>query len=63
MIYGTSYFLSFKSAVNYYAYGFRESEVKTKLDNKEISIGEPPLKDGERCYLNKKENRYFIETK
>ena len=63
MIIGTSHFLSFRSAVNYYHYGFTESEVKAKLDNKEISIGEPHLKGGEKCYLNKKENRYFIETK
>lgn len=63
MIYGTANFLSFDGAVNYFSYGFTKDEVKTKVDNKEIFIGKPVLKDGETSFLNKKENRYFIETK
>ena len=67
MIYGTSHFRSIFDARNYYkGYGYGDYQetrkaVQYKLDNGEIHIGKPELKEGQKLLLNAKEGRYFIE--
>ena len=63
MRYGTSHFVSKDAAVRYYRpYGYNETSriVEHKLKDGEIHIGEPELKNGETCYLNADEGRYFV---
>lgn len=56
---GTSHFSSFFHARCYY--GIEQEEVRRKIQNGEISVGEPEFKEGQTLYLNKEEGRYFIE--
>lgn len=60
---GTPYFESDVAAVRYYKdYGFSASEVKDKVDGKEIYIGKPVITAGQTLILDRSEGRYFIET-
>lgn len=64
---GTSYFNSFMDAVAYYKpYEGSDADateaVYRKLRGREIHIGRPSLKPGERLVLDTKEGRYFIES-
>ena len=64
--YGTAYFFTFKSTINYYRPYFETSQetkegVKEKIKNKEIFLGKPKTKEGERLYLDR-DGRYHIET-
>lgn len=62
---GTCHFPSFDAAVTYYAgyyhYGELKEAVRRKIEDKEIIIGPPSLRPGQRAYIDKEENRYFIE--
>jgi len=61
---GTGCFVSLQAALVYYAhYGYDSLAVADKIDNGEIVIGEPELKEGESLWLNKAEGRYFIMAK
>lgn len=60
---GTTYFPSLIAAHAYYSdYGFSPADVDGKLEREEIQLGEPPLKFGEKCYIDPVERRYFIES-
>lgn len=65
MITGTNHFISIDAAEKYY-YGFYGPDVlsfvKTKIKNKEITIGPPQIKQGEKLLTNTAEGRYFIES-
>lgn len=56
---GTNHFSSYYRAATYY--GLPSKEVLEKIQNKEIVIGKPEIKEGQKLYLNKEEGRYFIE--
>lgn len=57
---GTSCFVSMRAAKSYYArQGFGECEVKEKLARREIRLGPPNLKAGQRFRVNA-EGRYLI---
>jgi hypothetical protein len=61
---GTSHFVSKPAAIRYYRhYGYDEPTraVERKIAEKEISIGAPEVKQGQRAYLDMTEGRYFIE--
>lgn len=65
---GTSYFVSMRAANRYYAgYGESQSAVLHKIRDKEIHIGKPDLKPGERLIVIDNETgkawdgRYAIE--
>lgn len=59
---GTNHFSSFYKAAAYYApYGLTSEDVFQKIQNKEIFVGKPEIKEGQKLYLNKEEGRYFIE--
>jgi len=63
VITGTDYFVDRKSANSYYAeQGYSRSDVTNKITNKEIHIGKPPLKKGERLLIVDNGRRYAIET-
>lgn len=63
MTYGTSNFLSETAAIRYYAtQGINKAEVKRKIAEHLISIGEPKVKRGQKLLINKEEGRYFIQT-
>lgn len=68
MITGTSHFVSFTKACDYYkeynAYGTPaevERAVRSKIADGEIAIGQPTLKPGERLLLIDDGCRYAIE--
>lgn len=59
---GTSYFVSRRSAWQYYrAQGESPDVVQSKLDAGEIHIGTPPLAEGERLKVIDGYLRYGIE--
>ena len=61
---GTPYFESYEAALQYfkpYCYADNKKAVDYKLENKEIYVGKPTLKTGEKLLINKKERRYLIE--
>ena len=61
MITGTAYFKDLKSAISYYAnYGYGVNEVEQKIKIKEIYIGKPSLKRGEKLLLIDDGLRYAI---
>lgn len=62
MTYGTSHFTTKAAAVRYYrAYEDEPSKaVERKLAEGQIHIGIPELRDGQSCYVNAEEGRYFI---
>ena len=62
MTYGTSHFVSKAAAVRYYRPYEQEATkaVDRKLAEGQIHIGVPELKNGQQCYLNADEGRYFI---
>lgn len=63
MVYtGTSHFVSFDAAYLYYlAYGDTREGVKAKIERGEISIGKPPIKQGESLMVRRDEGRYIIK--
>ncbi len=61
---GTAYFPTVHSAIKYYkGYGYDNTAraVNRKIKEKEIFIGKPAAKSGQRIYLHPSEGRYFIE--
>lgn len=70
IITGTSYFATLDAAISYYwtqsgnetKVGHDEAvkAVNTKLKEKSIHIGFPPVKKGQQVKLNLMEGRYFI---
>lgn len=59
---GTSYFLSFLSALRYYKpYGFDESDIQGKLAAGEIHIGKPPTGQGQKLVMIDRATRWAIE--
>lgn len=57
---GTNHFVSMASAIRYYMdYGYDSDAVWEKVDRKEIVIGKPDLKPGQRLSINE-EGRYVI---
>ena len=64
MITGTNHFYDKYASYNYFrAYGNSQKEVDEKLARGEIKTGYPPIKEGERVFLDTKEMRYFVESK
>ena len=64
-IVGTSYFVSIDRAAMYYRdYHFKDgfATVRRKLNDGEIHIGKPPLKEGERLIVIDNGTRYAIES-
>lgn len=64
---GTPYFESYGAAVRYYSaecyhYGAAvKAAVDEKLFRKEIFIGKPALKPGEKLLIDQTERRYILE--
>jgi hypothetical protein len=61
---GTSYFPSIEHARLYYgAYFYKDTveAVMRKIEEGEIHIGKPPLKEGDTLFI--KDNRYYIQSK
>lgn len=59
--YGTSYFISFETAVAYYRdYGDTRAQVMRKIHNGSIHIGKPVLKSGHRLSVIDDGARYAI---
>ena len=66
MTYGTSYFRSHAHAVYYYRaqYGtLAEDIVRGKIKVGDIHLGQPPLKDGETCFLIDNGTRWAIKER
>lgn len=62
MITGTSHFVSFTAACEYYAdYGYDAADVQKKIDAGEIFIGLPPRRDGQKLSIIDNGTRYAIE--
>jgi hypothetical protein len=60
---GTSYFVDEAAAVRYYAdVHMTRADVRRKLVEGEIHLGEPSLKAGERLRLIDRGTRYAIEV-
>lgn len=64
---GTPYFESYGAAVRYYSaacYCYKDvrSVVDYKIEQKEIFIGPPVLKPGEKLLIDEAERRYIIES-
>ena len=58
---GTNHFVSIEKARDYYfSQGYDEESFQQKLNEKEIVIGKPELKEGEVLMVNPYEGRYFI---
>ena len=62
--YGTHHFVSLQGAHRYYAdYGLGFKDVERKIQEKEIAIGPPQVKEGQRLTLIDGGRRYaIIET-
>lgn len=59
--FGTSHFTSFSDACDYYRnYDLTSHEVDQKVKDGEISIGPPPLKEGQTLSVIRGEGRYQI---
>ena len=61
---GTPYFESYGAALRYYKsyhYGDNKKAVDYKIEQKEIYIGKPAVKPGEKLLIDKQERRYIIE--
>lgn len=59
---GTNYFPSLSHALAYYRpQGFNGADVKRKLDEKEIHVGKPPLKDGDTLF--ERDFRWHVQSK
>jgi hypothetical protein len=59
---GTSYFPGIWAARRYYAmYGLSKQDVAEKLVASEISIGNPPIKEGQKLVLIDSGMRWAIE--
>jgi len=64
-IVGTCYFESFYAAKKYYNSqwsGQTTEDIQAKIDNKEIYIGKPEIKENEELAIDKDERRYKIIT-
>lgn len=62
MTIGTSYFVSFKTAVMYYRpYGDGPRDVQRKLDEELIHLGKPEIKAGQKLLVIDGGTRYAIE--
>jgi len=62
MRYGTSHFVSYESAVAYYArQGIDAAGVQLKLREGEIHLGPPDVPNGGRFYVIGDEGRYGVE--
>ena len=64
MIIGTAHFISKQAAFAYYSSQWASqsmADIERKLFFKEIYIGQPSTKEGEKLLINKEEGRYFIE--
>lgn len=67
---GTSHFVSFTKACDYYkgqgmddlTPAALEREIRAKIDDGEISIGQPELKPGDRLLVIDDGTRYAIES-
>ena len=57
MVVGTPYFESYGAVVRYYG----KERADYKLENKEVYVGRPDVKENERLLIDKKERRYKIE--
>lgn len=58
---GTHHFVSALRAGEYYAHqGFSPSDVAQKIQDGEIAIGPPQIKNGQKLLIDKDEGRYFI---
>jgi hypothetical protein len=63
MITGTNHFASKLDAYLYYKpYGYCREDIDDKVYTGEIKIGHPILHEGEECFLNVEEGRYFIRS-
>jgi hypothetical protein len=68
LVWGTSHFISYTAARNYYSEQFPHSKegTRTSVDEKihsgAISIGPPKLKPGEKLLINNEEGRFFISS-
>ena len=61
---GTCYFLSRNAAFRYYrSQEVCAEDVKERIDEGSINIGQPHVKDGERLVLNQEEGRWMIILK
>lgn len=61
---GTSHFVSFESARRYYLpYGFKNTAeaVRRKIQDGEITIGPPQIKNGQKLLVIQDEGRYAIQ--
>ena len=59
-LHGTACFEDTLSAVLYYkAYGYTREDVKAKILCKEVIIGKPNLREGERLHLDR-DGRYHL---
>jgi hypothetical protein len=62
MMIGTCYFVSHFAAYKYYrAYGCTKEEVRRKIQDREIVIGFPPVKQGENIVIVDNGTRYAIQ--
>jgi len=58
---GTCHFQNIYTAFSYYRpYGLDSQDVIDKIENGEIELGPPPIKEGES--LSIEEGRYFINS-
>lgn len=63
MTVGTSHFVSFARACQYYAvYGYSKADVRKLVNTGEIHIGAPQVQPGERLVFIDDATRYAITT-
>lgn len=62
MTYGTAYFRSMVHAIWYYHPQYDDGYVTEMVRRGEIHIGQPPLKDGETCFLIDNGCRWAVNT-
>ncbi len=63
MTVGTSHFVTFARACQYYAvYGYSKADVRKLVNTGEIYIGAPRVNPGERLVLVDEATRYAITT-
>lgn len=63
MTVGTSHFVTFEKACQYYAvYGYSKADVRKLVNTGEIHIGAPQVQTGERLVFIDDATRYAITT-
>lgn len=62
MLVGTSHFVTFARACQYYAvYGYSKADVRKLVNTGEIHVGAPRLKPGERIVFVDQATRYAVQ--